>query len=191
VVRIVGYIFLRIYWRISRTPTASLNNRCKCVVGEPSCFCPPNDGRDEGWMHPNLCCGTPASTVGLDRVDNGLVARKKHPSNQASISEDNVRLHVFVISVITCWIKRDVHSWFLIRYRLDEVGGYLLFVIASLIHYARTVLCTSGLYLTGAGFWGGRLIGRRSEPTDRTWRHAAHDIGKCRVTQYIREEIYG
>jgi hypothetical protein len=138
-------------------------------------------------MHPNLMLWnnsvSQANIVGLDRVNNGLVARKKHPSNQVSrVNEDNVRLHVVVISVITCWIKRDVHSWFLIRYRLDEVGGYLLFVIASLIHYAGTVLCTPGLYLTGSGFWVGRLTGRRSEPTDRTWSHAVHDIGKCRVT---------
>jgi hypothetical protein len=42
-----------------------------------------------------------ANTVRLDRVDNGLVARKKDVSNQASIDEDTVRLHVVEISVIT------------------------------------------------------------------------------------------
>jgi hypothetical protein len=42
-----------------------------------------------------------ANTIGLYRVDNGLFARKKDVSNQASIGEDTVRLHVVVISVIT------------------------------------------------------------------------------------------
>ena len=45
-----------------------------------------------------------ANTVGLNRVDNALIPRKKDMSNQALIYEDNVHVasrRVVVINVIT------------------------------------------------------------------------------------------
>ena len=48
--------------------------------------------------------GSLANTIGLNRVDNALIARKKDVSNQALIYEDNVHVasrRVVAISVIT------------------------------------------------------------------------------------------